>query len=148
MVELNDLRVGFPDVEQFCLELETKYRATATGDLREKGEKSPEWQVVKACMKLKMLDESKVNKELLGQKYKYRKDIEEEYGKNSRRSRNPMKKLHKEAAKKKKEMMKKYEEKLKHLRRKYRESEEDEQSTRCTWRPGTGETDSVQQTKV
>jgi hypothetical protein len=88
MVELRELKVGFPDVEQFCLELETKYRATATGDLREKGEKSPEWQVVKAGMQLKMLDERKVNKELLRLKYKYRKEIEEEYGKNSRRSRN------------------------------------------------------------
>ena len=37
MVELGELKVGFPDVEQFCLDLEKKYRATATGDLREKG---------------------------------------------------------------------------------------------------------------
>ena len=56
-------------------------------------------------MQLKMLDERKVNKELLGQKYKYRKEIEEENDKNSRRSRNAMKKLQKEAAKKKKEIM-------------------------------------------
>ena len=40
MVELGELQVGFPDVEQFCLELEKKYRATAAGDLREKGSKS------------------------------------------------------------------------------------------------------------
>ena len=37
------------------LDLERKYRATATGDLREKGNKSPEWQVVKVAMKLKMI---------------------------------------------------------------------------------------------
>ena len=54
MVELGELEVGFPDVEQFCLELESKYRATATGDLRDKGVKSPEWQVVRVCMRLKM----------------------------------------------------------------------------------------------
>ena len=41
MVELGHIQVGFPDVEQFCLDLETKYRATASGELREKrGEKS------------------------------------------------------------------------------------------------------------
>ena len=99
MVELGELQVGFPDVEQFCLDLERKYRATASGDLREKGAKSLEWQVVKACMQLKMIDERKVNKELLGLKYKARKEIEEEYGKNSRRARNKMKNLRKEAAK-------------------------------------------------
>ena len=37
MMELDDLEVGFPDVEQFCLELESKYKATVTGDLRERG---------------------------------------------------------------------------------------------------------------
>ena len=42
MVELMDLQVGFPDVEQFCLELESKYRSTATGELKDKGVNSPE----------------------------------------------------------------------------------------------------------
>ena len=112
MVELGELQVGFPDVEQFCLELESKYRATASGDLREKGAKSIEWQVVKACMQLKMIDEKKVSKELLGLKYKARKEIEEEYGKNSRRTRNMLKNLRKEAAKVKKEAMMKYEQKM------------------------------------
>ena len=65
MVELGHLQVGFPDVEEFCLELETKYRATASGELRVKGVKSPEWQVVKVAMKLKMIDEKKVSEELL-----------------------------------------------------------------------------------
>ena len=40
MVELGELEVGFPYVEQFCLELEGKYWATATGELREKGKES------------------------------------------------------------------------------------------------------------
>ena len=35
MVELGHLQVGFPDVEQFCLDLEKKYRAT---DWRLKGQ--------------------------------------------------------------------------------------------------------------
>ena len=86
MVELGELEVGFPDMEQFCLELESKCRATVTGDLRDKGIKIPEWQVVRVCMKLNMIDETKVSNELLGLKYKVRKKIEDEYGKNSRRS--------------------------------------------------------------
>ena len=49
MVRLGKREVGFPDVEQFCLDLESKYRATVTGDLRENGRKSPEWQIVKLC---------------------------------------------------------------------------------------------------
>ena len=40
MVELGALELGFPDVDQFCLDLEGKYRATATGELREKGKES------------------------------------------------------------------------------------------------------------
>ena len=76
-------------------------------------------------MQLKMIYERKVSKELLGLKYKARKEIEEEYGKNSRRTRNMMKNLRKEAAKVKKEAMMKYEQKMKHLRRKFRTDEED-----------------------
>ena len=32
MVELGHLEVGFPDVENFCLELEGKYRARVQGE--------------------------------------------------------------------------------------------------------------------
>ena len=99
MVDLGELEVGFPDVEQFCRELESKYRATVTGDLREHGKKSPEWQIVRLCMKLKMIDEKKVNTDLLRLKYRVRKKIEEEFGKNNRRGRNMIKNLRKEAAK-------------------------------------------------
>jgi hypothetical protein len=53
IMELIKIKVGFPDVEEFCLDLESKYRSTATGSLREKGESSPEWQIVKTCMTLR-----------------------------------------------------------------------------------------------
>ena len=125
MAELGELEVGFPDVEQFCLELESKYRATVTGDLRENGVKSPEWQVVKLCMKLKMIDERRVSSDLLRLKYKVRKKIKEDFGKNTRRSRNMINNLRKKAAKAKSEAMKKYEAKMKHLRKKFRSNEED-----------------------
>ena len=128
MVELGELKVGFPDVEQFCLELEKKYRATAVGDLREKGSKSPEWQVVKVAMRLKMIDEKKVNDDLLTMKYKFRKMIEREYGKNSRKARNIIKNLRKEAGRVKRETILKNEDKMKHLRKKFREDEEEEMS--------------------
>ena len=35
MMELGHLEVGFPDVENFCLELESKYHSKVLGDLRE-----------------------------------------------------------------------------------------------------------------
>ena len=124
MVELGHLEVGFPDVENFCMELEGKYRATVTGNLREKGKDSPEWEVVRLCMKLKMIDERKLNAQLETQKYKVKKMIEEDFGKNNRKGRNMIKNLRKEAARTKAEVMKKYEAKMKHLRRKFREDDE------------------------
>ena len=86
MVELGYMEVGFPDVENFCLELEGKYRSTVMGELRDKGRDSPEWKVVKLCMELKMIDERKVNSKLETTKYDVRKKIDEIYGKNSRKS--------------------------------------------------------------
>ena len=68
MVELGHLELGFPDVENFCLDIESKYRATVMGELREKGKKSPEWGIVKLCMALKMIDERKVNSKLESEK--------------------------------------------------------------------------------
>ena len=68
MVELRELEVGFPDVEQFCLDLEGKYRSTVTGGLREKGKGSPEWQIVRLCMNLKMIDERKTYSKLKDKK--------------------------------------------------------------------------------
>ena len=40
------------------------------------GEKSPEWQIVKLCMKMKMIDEGKVNSELLKLKCMVSKTLE------------------------------------------------------------------------
>ena len=125
LVELGYIEVGFPDVEKFCLELESKYRATVTGELRDKGKKSPEWQIVKLCMGLKMIDEKKLNSKLETERYKLRKTLDELFGRNSRRTRNIIKKLRQGAAKNKAWIMKKYEEKLKNLRRKFRTSEEE-----------------------
>ena len=73
--------------------MEEKYRATVTGELREKGKKSPESKIVKLCMDLKMIDERKVNARLETEKYKMKKKIEELMGKNSRRMRNTIKNL-------------------------------------------------------
>ena len=63
------------------------------GELKEEGSNSPEWKIVKLCMNLKLIDARKVNSKLEGERYKMRKTIEDEYGKNSRRSRNTMKNL-------------------------------------------------------
>ena len=125
MVELGHLEVGFPDVENFCLELESKYRAKVDGELREKGTTSPEWRIVKLCMELKMIDERKLNSELETERYEARKKIEIVYGKNSRKARNIVKKLRQEAGRHKVMIMKKNEEKLKNLKKKYRKDEEE-----------------------
>ena len=125
MVELGHLELGFPDVENFCLDIESKYRATVMGELREKGKKSPEWGIVKLCMALKMIDERKVNSKLESEKYKMKKKMEDMFGRHSRKMRNIVKKLRQAAARNKSEIMQKNEEKLKHLRRKYRTGEEE-----------------------
>ena len=85
MVELGHLEVGFPDVENFCLDLEGKYRSRVTGELRDKGKKSPEWKIVKLCMNLKMIDERQVNSKLETEKYNLRQTISDILGKNSKR---------------------------------------------------------------
>ena len=76
-------------------------------------------------MKLKMIDERKMNAKLESMKYSMRKQIKDEYGKNSRRSRNLVKNLRKEAGRSEMMAMRKNESKMKHLRKKYREGEEE-----------------------
>ena len=125
MVELGHLEVGFPDVENFCLDLEGKYRSKVTGELRDKGKKSPEWKIVKLCMNLKMIDERQVNSKLETEKYNMRQMLSDILGKNSKRTRNIVKKIRQEAAKSKATLMKKHEDKLKHLKNKFRTSEEE-----------------------
>ena len=77
------------------------------------GVKSPQWIVVEVGMNLKLIDERKSNSELMTQRYNMRKKIEEELDKNSRRSRNKLKNLRCEAAKRKKTVMQKNKNKLK-----------------------------------
>ena len=91
--------------------------------MREKGKKSPEWKIVKLCMILKMIDERQVHSEMETERYNLRKKIEEILGKNTKKTRNIVKKMRQEAARSKSTVMKKNEEKLKHLRKKYRKTE-------------------------
>ena len=86
MVELGHLEVGFPDVENFCLDLEGKYRSRVTGELRDKGKKSQEWKIVKLCMSLKMIDERQVHSELETERYILKKAIEDVLGKNTKKA--------------------------------------------------------------
>ena len=53
MVELGYLEVGFPDVENFCLDLESKYRDKVQGELREKGKKCLEYRIVNCVWTLR-----------------------------------------------------------------------------------------------
>ena len=76
-------------------------------------------------MNLKMIVERRVKGKLETNRYKEIRKIEDEYGKNSRRSRNTMKNMRQHAARHKKMIMENYEDKLNHLRKKYRTSEEE-----------------------
>ena len=76
-------------------------------------------------MELKILDERMLNSKLETERYDARKKIEEEYGKNSRRARNIIKKLRQDVGRHKVMIMKKHEDKLKNLRKKYRKGEEE-----------------------
>ena len=125
MTELLKYKVGFPDIEEFCRNLESKYRSTAMGNLKDNGVNSPEWAVVKACMNLKIIDERKTNSSLVSRRYDLRKKIEEESGKNTRKTRNKLKNLRFAAAARKKTMMKKNEAKLTNLKKKFRSNEEE-----------------------
>ena len=53
---------------------------------------------MRLCMDLKMIDERKIKSQLESLKYKVMKQIEDEYGKNNRRTRNIVKKLRNHAS--------------------------------------------------
>ena len=76
-------------------------------------------------MNLKMIDEKMTNSSLETEKYSTRKQIDKAFGKNSRKTRNIVKKMRCEAGRAKSRLMRKHEAKMKHLRRKYRTNEED-----------------------
>ena len=76
-------------------------------------------------MELKMMDERMLNSKLVTERYDAKKKIEEQYGKNSRRARNTIKKLRQDAGRHKVMILRKHEDKLKNLRKKYRKDEEE-----------------------
>ena len=69
-----------------------------------------------------MIDERNINGNLESDRYKMRKNLEELFGKNTRRSRNAVKNLRQGAARRKKMMMQKYKAKLKHLMKAFKKN--------------------------
>ena len=121
MMELRKYEVGFGDLENFDIELNSKFRSTFYIEkVRESGSQS---NVVKEGMKVKIRDEEKYLLEMYRKRDEIRRDLARKYTKNSRTYRRILKNLKIEANKTTSEQRKKYETKIKHLRRKFKEEE-------------------------
>ena len=84
------------------------------------------------ALKLKMKDEQRNREELMKRRNTMRREIEKQYGKNSRPFRRRMAILREEADKIRKEYKANYEKKLKHLRKKYNRGGEKQEADRKT----------------
>ena len=123
MVELKKSDVGFGDLENFDLELNSKFRSIYYQErVKVQGSQS---RVVQEAMKLKIRDEEKYLHELYEKRKKIRQDLARKYTKNSRTYRRVLKQHRIEANKTTQDFDKKYKQKVEHLRRKFRESEQD-----------------------
>ena len=117
MTELGKIKVGFAEVEEFSLGLNSKLRST-TSEIHE-------GKVVKAAMEIKMRDEKRYNNNLIKRRNQHRRDLGKHLGQNTKKYRTVIRNLRGDAQKIKSFYKEKYEKKLEHLRNKYRESEEE-----------------------
>ena len=123
MVELKRYNVGFGEIENFDIELNSKFRSIYYQDkVREFGSQS---KIVEEAMKIKIRDEEKYLLELYRNREEIRQDLARVYTKNSRTYRRILKQLRIEADKTTQEYKKKYSVKIEHLRKKYREDEKE-----------------------
>ena len=83
MTELSRLSLCLADVEEFCLNLNCKYRF----DNNERNAKvEPEWKIIEVIMAKKLRNERKLHERLETEKRRLREEIYGYYGKNSRKS--------------------------------------------------------------
>ena len=121
MIELRRMKIGFADLENFDLNLNSKFRSQY---FKERvGGKSNDSSVVGEAMKLIIRDEEKYLNELYRERETMRKNIARIYTKNSRTYRRILKTLKIEANKTTQEMNIKYKTKIEHLRKKFREDD-------------------------
>ena len=120
MEELKKLSIGFADIEEFNLGLNTKLKSSYY-----KGREMTDDRLIKVAMEIKLEDEILYNNELKSKRNGLRKQLEKWHVKNSKPYRSVIKTLKIEAAKLKIETKVKFEEKLQHLREKYKNEEDD-----------------------
>ena len=119
------LEIGVAEVEEFGLNIQSKFKSFAFKNRVKDGEILSK-EVLKEIMKLKLRDEKKYLKELLITKNKMRTELDNELKKNSRPSRRLLKEFREESARVRIEIREKYKVKIEHLRRKYREDKEEQ----------------------
>ena len=82
MSELTKLKVGFAEVEEFYLDLSSKYRSKK---FQETDNEINNSKVVKDAMQLKLMDEKFYNDEIKSEQNKLRRILGDEVGKNTQR---------------------------------------------------------------
>ena len=121
MTELGELNVGFADVEQFNLGLNSKFRSNHF----QQGKDNSEGKLIKVAMDRKMRDERKFNLEMNIERNRLRKELEKVYEKNSKPYRSTIKFMRNEAHEVKEESKENFASKIEHLRGKFRIDEEE-----------------------
>ena len=123
--KLIKLEIGVAEVEEFGLNIQSKFKSFAFKNRVKDGEILNK-EALKEIMKLKLRDEKKYLKELLITKNKLRTELDNELKKNSRPSRRLLKEFREESARVRIEIRQKYRVKIEHLRRKYREDKDEQ----------------------
>ena len=121
MVELRRMNIGFGDMENFDLMINSKFRSNYYKErVNDKGSQS---NIVREAMQMIIRDEEKYLTELYKQREDMRKDLARVHTKNTRTYRRLIQTLKIEANKISQEMSNKYKIKIEHLKKKFREDD-------------------------
>ena len=127
MTKLLSMNLGFNELENFNEALHLQIRSETLKKRISEG-KNPEKKVVRESMLFKHRDEELTNKEIEKEMREERKKIKTQYGGNSRRTKNILSKLNKEATETRMETREKYREKIETIKRKHWIDEEEKTS--------------------
>ena len=119
MLELGKYNVGYNEVEEFCLGLRYNFKSE---NLQNNEDAMKE--VVRVAMGLKLRDEKKYKSELIKERNRVRREMQQELGRNSKTYRREIRILRDAAAVVRDELTTKYEKKIEHLRLKHRQTQE------------------------
>ena len=113
--------LAFADLQEFGLEFSNKLKSIKLGN------KTLYRKVSGTAMKVKLVDEQQLRRELIKVKTKMKKILSEKFeGDRTRQYRRVINNLNKMAREKKHQMNEKYNKKIEHLRHKYKNTENDE----------------------